>query len=132
MGRFYNNRGMSSLLGNDSVNILLATNRDNNSEYIVITRCYAIALLNKDRRVFSMWSVLGSSQRANRRPGWRSRGNSNCDFTQQKRGCVSCVWSVPKMCNRYCKPLTWTYENIRGLNLAVVKPTTVQVTKLPL
>jgi hypothetical protein len=27
MGRFYNNREMSSLLGNDSVNILAATNR---------------------------------------------------------------------------------------------------------
>jgi hypothetical protein len=26
----------------------------------------------------------------------------------------------------------WGRENIRGLNLAVVKPTTVQVTKLPL
>jgi hypothetical protein len=26
MGRFYNNRGMSSLLGNDSVNNLAATN----------------------------------------------------------------------------------------------------------
>jgi hypothetical protein len=34
---FYN-RGMSSLLGNDSVNIPAATNTDNNSEYIVITR----------------------------------------------------------------------------------------------
>jgi hypothetical protein len=39
MGRFYNNGGMSMLLGNDSVNILAATNTDNNSEYIVITRC---------------------------------------------------------------------------------------------
>jgi hypothetical protein len=39
LGRFYNNRGMSSLLGNVSVNILPATNTDNNSEYIVITRC---------------------------------------------------------------------------------------------
>jgi heme-degrading monooxygenase HmoA len=38
MGRFYNNRGLSSLLGNDSVNILATTNTDNNSEYIVITR----------------------------------------------------------------------------------------------
>jgi hypothetical protein len=39
MGCFYNNRGMSSLLGNDSVNILAATNTDNSNEYIVITRC---------------------------------------------------------------------------------------------
>jgi hypothetical protein len=39
MGRFYNNRGMPSLLGNDSVNILVTTNTDYNSEYIVITRC---------------------------------------------------------------------------------------------
>jgi hypothetical protein len=38
MGRFYNNRGMSLSLGNDSVNILAATNTDYNSEYIVITR----------------------------------------------------------------------------------------------
>jgi hypothetical protein len=38
MGHFYNNRGMSSLLGRDSVNILAATNTDNSSEYIVITR----------------------------------------------------------------------------------------------
>jgi hypothetical protein len=52
MGPFYNNRGMSSLLGNDSVNILAATNIDNNSKYIVITRCYAVALLNKARRGF--------------------------------------------------------------------------------
>jgi hypothetical protein len=29
MGRHYNNRGMSSLLGNDSVNILAATNTHN-------------------------------------------------------------------------------------------------------
>jgi hypothetical protein len=34
MGRFYNDRGMPSLLGNDVVNILA----DNNKEYIVITR----------------------------------------------------------------------------------------------
>jgi hypothetical protein len=33
MGRFYNTRGMSSLLGNDFVNILTETNTDNNSEY---------------------------------------------------------------------------------------------------
>jgi hypothetical protein len=39
MGRFYNNTGMSSLPGNDYVNILEATNTDNNSEDIVITRC---------------------------------------------------------------------------------------------
>jgi hypothetical protein len=39
MGRFYNNRGMSMLLGNDHVKILAVTNTDNNSEYIVITRC---------------------------------------------------------------------------------------------
>jgi hypothetical protein len=45
---------MSSLLGNDSINILAATNTDNNSEYIVITCCEAIVLLNKDRRGFSM------------------------------------------------------------------------------
>jgi hypothetical protein len=38
MDRFYNNRGMSSLLGIDSVNILADTNTDNNSAYIVITR----------------------------------------------------------------------------------------------
>jgi hypothetical protein len=38
MGRFYNHRGMSLLLGNDSVNIHAATNADNNSEYIVIIR----------------------------------------------------------------------------------------------
>jgi hypothetical protein len=38
MRRFYNNRGMSFLIGNDSVNILAATNTDN-IEYIVITRC---------------------------------------------------------------------------------------------
>jgi hypothetical protein len=52
MGRFYNNTGMSSLLGNDSVNILPATNTDNNSEYIVIIRLIGISLLNKDRRGF--------------------------------------------------------------------------------
>jgi hypothetical protein len=39
MGRFYNNRGMSSLLYNDSVGILAVANTDNNDEYIVITRC---------------------------------------------------------------------------------------------
>jgi hypothetical protein len=39
MGRFYNNTGMSSLLGNDSINILAATDTENNSEYIFITRC---------------------------------------------------------------------------------------------
>jgi hypothetical protein len=39
MGRFYNNRGMSSLLGNDPVNILAAKNTENNREYIVINRC---------------------------------------------------------------------------------------------
>jgi type IV secretory pathway TraG/TraD family ATPase VirD4 len=44
MGSFYNNRGMSSLLGNDSVNIFAATNTDNNSEYIVITRYWATGL----------------------------------------------------------------------------------------
>jgi hypothetical protein len=38
MCRFYKNRGVSSLLGNDSVNILAATNTDNNSEYIAKTR----------------------------------------------------------------------------------------------
>jgi type IV secretory pathway TraG/TraD family ATPase VirD4 len=38
MDRFYKNRGMSTLLGNDSVNILAATNTDNNSEYIAIAR----------------------------------------------------------------------------------------------
>jgi hypothetical protein len=38
MGRLYNNRGMSSLLSSDSVNILAATNAGNNSEYIVIIR----------------------------------------------------------------------------------------------
>jgi hypothetical protein len=37
MGRFYNNREISSLLGNDSVNILAAMYTDNNSEYILIT-----------------------------------------------------------------------------------------------
>jgi hypothetical protein len=30
---------MSSLLGNDCVNIVAATNTDNNREYFVITRC---------------------------------------------------------------------------------------------
>jgi hypothetical protein len=44
MGRSYNNRGMSSLLGNDSINILAATNTDNNSEYIVITHYQATGL----------------------------------------------------------------------------------------
>jgi hypothetical protein len=39
MGRFYNNKGMSSLLGKVSVSILVAKNTDNNSEYIIITRC---------------------------------------------------------------------------------------------
>jgi hypothetical protein len=38
MGRSYNNRGMSSLLGNGSVYILAATNTGDNSEYIIITR----------------------------------------------------------------------------------------------
>jgi hypothetical protein len=38
MDRFYNHRGMSSLLGNDSLNNLAATNTENNSEYIVISR----------------------------------------------------------------------------------------------
>jgi hypothetical protein len=52
MGRFYKNRGMSSLLGNESVNILAATNTDDNSEYIFTTLCWAIALLNKNRRRF--------------------------------------------------------------------------------
>jgi hypothetical protein len=37
-GRFYNKRGMSLLLGNGTVNILAATNTDNNKKYIVITR----------------------------------------------------------------------------------------------
>jgi hypothetical protein len=41
MGRLYNNRGMSSLLSNDSVNILAATNASDNSEYIAITRLWA-------------------------------------------------------------------------------------------
>jgi TM2 domain-containing membrane protein YozV len=41
---FYNNRGMSSLLGNDSANIPAATNTENNSEYIVITRHQATEL----------------------------------------------------------------------------------------
>jgi hypothetical protein len=39
MGRFYNNSGMPSLLGNDSVNLLEATNTENSKEYIVITFC---------------------------------------------------------------------------------------------
>jgi hypothetical protein len=39
MGRFYKNRETSSLLGNDSVNILAAMNTYNIREYIVITRC---------------------------------------------------------------------------------------------
>jgi hypothetical protein len=34
-----NNRGMSSLLSSDSVNILAAANAGNNSEYIIVT-CY--------------------------------------------------------------------------------------------
>jgi hypothetical protein len=34
-----NNRGMSSLLSSDSVNILAAVNAGNNSEHIIIT-CY--------------------------------------------------------------------------------------------
>jgi hypothetical protein len=38
MGRFYKNRGMSSLLGNDSVNIPAETNTDNNSEYVTTSR----------------------------------------------------------------------------------------------
>jgi hypothetical protein len=40
------------------------------------------------------------------------------------------VWSVPKGYRSHGRSLV--VENIRGLNLAVVKPTTVQVTKLPL
>lgn len=39
MGRFYKKREMSSLLGNDGVNILAAANTVNNGEYIVINRC---------------------------------------------------------------------------------------------
>jgi hypothetical protein len=38
MGRFYNNGRMSSLLGNDPVNILAETNVDNNMEYSFINR----------------------------------------------------------------------------------------------
>jgi hypothetical protein len=38
MGRFYKNRGMSSLVGNDAANILAVKNTDNNRKYIVITR----------------------------------------------------------------------------------------------
>jgi hypothetical protein len=52
MDRFYINRGISSLVGNDSVGILAAANTANNGEYIVIIRCYATALLNKERRGF--------------------------------------------------------------------------------
>jgi hypothetical protein len=39
MGRFYNNTGMSSLLGSESVNIIASTNTDSSNEYIAITRC---------------------------------------------------------------------------------------------
>jgi hypothetical protein len=36
MDHFYNNRGISSLLGNDSVNLPAATKTDNNREYAII------------------------------------------------------------------------------------------------
>jgi hypothetical protein len=52
MGRSYNNSGMSSLLGNDSVNILATTNTDNSREYICIIRCYAIAFYRRMEEVF--------------------------------------------------------------------------------
>jgi hypothetical protein len=39
MGRLYNNNGMSSLLGNDPVNILAEKNIYKIREYIVIIRC---------------------------------------------------------------------------------------------
>jgi hypothetical protein len=55
-------------------------------------------------------------------PYTRSRGTRHLrgDVTQQyKRRC--------KLCSLFS-----SVSNIRGLNLAVVKPTTVQVTKLPL
>jgi hypothetical protein len=39
MSLFRKNRGMSSLLGNESVNIVAVTNTEDNKEYIVITRC---------------------------------------------------------------------------------------------
>jgi hypothetical protein len=38
MSRFYNNRGMSSLLGSDSVNILAAANAGSNRRTIVPTQ----------------------------------------------------------------------------------------------
>jgi hypothetical protein len=38
-GRFYKSSGISSLLGNDPINILTAANMDYNREYIVIIRC---------------------------------------------------------------------------------------------
>jgi hypothetical protein len=47
-----NNRGMSSLLSSDSVNILVAANAGNNSEYITI-----IASNNTSEEVFSMQFV---------------------------------------------------------------------------
>jgi hypothetical protein len=59
MGRFYYNRGMSLLLGNDSVNILVATNTDKNSEYIVITYNSLLGncVVKQGQKRFSMWSV---------------------------------------------------------------------------
>jgi hypothetical protein len=44
---------------------------------------------------------------------------------------VFSTWFVPRSYNQDCYTNLFT-ENIRGLNLAVVKPMTVQVTKLPL
>jgi hypothetical protein len=41
-------------------------------------------------------------------------------------GAVFSMWSVPRLYSKSC------LDNIRGLNLAVVKLTTIQETKLPL
>jgi hypothetical protein len=50
---------------------------------------------------------------------------------QQLLEAVFSMRSVPKLYGKE-QQKTSQSENIRGLNLAVVKPTTVQVTKLPL
>jgi hypothetical protein len=44
MGCFCNSVKVSSLIGDDSVNILAAASKDNNSEYIAITRLLATDL----------------------------------------------------------------------------------------
>jgi hypothetical protein len=63
MGRFCNNRWMSSLLGNGSINILGATNIDNIREYIVVNSLLDNWVVIQEYKIFSIGPVSKNHKR---------------------------------------------------------------------